>query len=167
MTNREWVTRPLFSAMHSHDQLQHVSDTALVHCHALSSYIIPCPTACEWLTALVFFCWHALSLISWPTVLCEWYCPFLCHAVSSHFIPQTACGWYCPCFALYTHYISWPTNSMWVTLPFFCIQSHNISSHDEQQVSDNALVFCHSFSSHYTSHDQQQHVSDAGLFSPL
>ena len=147
--NSKWVTMHLYSVTHSHHithlmtnnsmwvmlafslpcslissygQLeQQVSDTALVYCHASSSWsshFIPLPTVCEHYCS---FFYHPISSdpISMTNSMWVTFSPFLCHAISSHPTPQsTGCEW---------HYPS-PVK-----------QSHLISSH--QDVSDTTLIF--------------------------
>ena len=71
---------------------------------------------------------------------------FLDHPVSLHFIPwPTVCEWQCICFFWPSSLIAYHllTNSLWVILHLFflTIQSHCISSHDQQYVSDTAFGF--------------------------
>ena len=76
---------------------------------------------------------------------------YFCHSVSSHLIPwPTASEWHWHLFLSFSLITSHPmTNSLWVTLTFIsAIQSHHISSHDQQEVSDTDIYFCHSISSH-------------------
>ncbi len=146
MTNREWGIL-LFS---------------LLPCSLITFHLIQQGVSD---LALFFFTMH---FIPWPTV-CEWHgFYFYYHAVSLHFIPwPTACEWHCffslPCSLIAFHPM---TNSLWVTLfSFFTMQSHYISSHNQQAVSDNVFFFFTMQSHCISSHDQQQAVSDTASFS--
>ena len=157
MTNSMWVTLPFF-----------------LPCHLITSH--PWPTVCEWHSPFflpchlmshisshcqqavsdtaLFFC-HAISshLIPWPTG-CKWHCPFFlpCHLSTSHTMINsmwvTWMPFFLPCHFVTSHPM---TNRMWVTLVLFSTMlSHLILSHDQQDVSDTALVFYHAISSHLT-----------------
>ena len=82
---------------------------------------------------------------------------FLYHAVSLHFIPwPTGSEWHCICFSLPCSLIAFHpmTKRMWVTLHlfFFTMQTHCISSHDQQPVSDTGFVsLYHAVSLHFIS----------------
>ena len=106
MANSKSVTLH-FSAMpfhhySSHDQ-QQVSDTALFLCHAITSHLIPWPTACEW------------------------HCPFFlpCHLITSH--PTINSLLVTLLFFLPFHLITCHlmTNSKWVTPPVFSSSLHS------------------------------------------
>jgi len=79
---------------------------------------------------------HPMTNSMWVTLLLFYY-----HEVSLHFIPwPTECGWHC--------------------FFFFTMQSHCISSYDQQQVSDTAF-----YSLPSSLIDEQQYVSDTAFIS--
>ena len=186
MTNRGSVTMHLFFfTMQSNgiDQ-QYVSDTVFVFLyHAASLHFIPWPTVCKW---------HYICF-SPPCSISSYYQQsvrfFLCHAVWLHFIPwPTGSEWYCICFLYHAISLHSMTNRMWVTvhLFFFTMQSHGISSHEQQvvrlffslpcslicissddhwqRVSDHAFVFLTMQSHSISFYCDQQPVSDLNLF---
>ena len=178
---------------HSSHYQQYVSDTAFVFLScAVSLHFIPWPTGSEWHCICVslpcsLIAFHPTTNRQWVTLhLCfftmQSHCisshdqqtvsdtafVFLYHAVSLHFIPwPKECEWHCICFSLPCRLIAFHpmTNSQWVTLDLFLftMQSHCISSHDQQDVSDTAFVFLyHAVWLHFI-HDQQL-VSDSAVF---
>ena len=169
MTNSLWVTLTPIYAMQSHhtspNDQQRVSDTNI--------YAMPCSLITS----------HPMANRLWVTLT---FMP--CHAVSSHLIPRpTGCEWhwhlFMPCSLITSHPL---TNRVWVTLTFICaMQSHHISPHDQQDVSDTDIYLWHAVSSHLTpwptacewhwhlcyamqshhiSPHDQQHVSDSDIY---
>ena len=153
MTNSMWVTLTFIYAMQSHHISPHdqqgVSDTNIyaIPCSLITSHLTPWPTGCEWHWHLFMPC----SLITQQHVSDTDI--YLCHAVSSHLTPwPTGCEWhwhlFMPCSLITSHPM---TNSEWVTLTFiYAMQSHHISPHDQQLVSDTDIYLCHAVSSHLT-----------------
>ena len=142
-------------------------------------HFIPWPTVCEWHwiwfslpSSRIAF--HPMTNREWVTLYLFFFTiqshcisshdqqyvsdtsfGFLYHAVSFHFIPRPiGSEWHCICSYLPCSLIAFHlmTNRMWVTLHlfFFTMQSHSISSHDQQGVSDAAFFFLyHAISLHY------------------
>ena len=193
MTHRMWVTLSLSHHISSHDR-QHVSDTDINSCHAVSSHLIPLwPTGCEWHWHLFISAMQSHHILSYEQQLVSDTDTYVCHAVSSHFIPWLTAGvWQCHLFLPYSlissHFISFHpmTNRMWVTLTFISvIQSHHFSSHDQQLVSGTDLFvpcslikphpmtnswwvamtsICTMHCHHVSFHDQQR-VSNTDIYS--
>ena len=160
-----------FLTMKSHYILSHqyVSDTAFVSlCHTVSLHSWPSHDQ-QYVSDTAFYLYHAVSLHCIHDQQPVGDTAFvLNHAVSLHFIPSIGCEWHCihfswPCSLIAFHPMTnrmwvtlhlffWPcslialhpmTNSLWVMLHlfFFTMQSHCISSHNQQVVSDTAFVF--------------------------
>ena len=124
---------------------------------AVSSCLIQWPTECVWhcFIAVSSIMSHPMTNSLWVTLL---YCSLINH-VSSHdqqvvsdtallqshqscLIPwPTGSEWHC--FIAVSSIMSHPmTNSMWVTL-LYCSLINHVSSHDQQVVSDTALLQSH------------------------
>ena len=182
MTNRKWVTMIYFFARHSHQSClitwstgsewhciisllvtlinhassynqQHVSDTALFLCQALSSIISWHPlTNSMWVTLHYFFARHShwSCFMLWPTAS-EWHCFIACSLIMSHSMTNRKWVTLLNLFAMHSHHsylIPWPTGSEWHCL--ICVPGTTIShlsSHDQQYVSDAALCLCQALSS--------------------
>ena len=146
MTNSLWVTLPpLFRK-------------------AISSHFITWPTASEWHSTRFpgnFITFHPMTNSKWVTLL---FSARQCHHISSYeqqlvsdtpsfflqgnlitFHPMTNSKWVTLppffCETISSHFIPWPTASEWHGLLFPASQSHHISSHDQQQVSDTPSCF--------------------------
>ena len=123
MTNREWVTLHLF----------------------FLTMFNPMNIS-EWVTLHLFFLTiksHCISSHEHQQVNDTAFV-FLDLLVSLHCIPwPTACKWHCICFSWPSSLISFHPFRLWVMLHLFflTIQSHCISSHDQQEVSYPALFF--------------------------
>ena len=86
----------------------------------------------------------------------KWYCCFCQALIQLYLIPwHTASDWHYTFIYQQSHLTH--VNRMLVTLPLLCAKgSHHILSHDQQFVSDTALLW---WSHHLSFHDQQE-VSD-------
>ena len=126
MTNRKWVRLLYFYVKHSHECLtpwpigsEWHHFISLLHSHQ-SRLIL-------WTQFVSLHLCEAVSSIMsipWP-IGCEWHTSYLCQAISS--------------------IVSYPmTNSMWVSLCHFFAGSllNHVSSIDQQNVSDTALLLC-------------------------
>ena len=164
MTNSKWVTlHPFF-------------------CQALSSHFIPWPTACEWHSpyfsamqphhvsshdqqgvsdTLPFSLpGNLIRFHPWPTAS-EWHSPLFLPGNFITFHCMTNSLWVTlPLFfqAMSSDFIPWPTGSEWHYPVFSARQSHHISSHDQQLVSDTPLFSARQF--HPISFHDQQLVSE-------
>ena len=139
------VALSFFAVMHSHCMAYHDQDVSYTapFCKAFSlNYIILWPTVCNW--HCLFTWYHSYHILSYG----QQHVSLTALVLGNLTTP--------PCICM--------VDRMLVSLPYFCQDTHNIFSNDQQDVSNTTPLSARLYHHHDILLYEQQYVSDAALF---